>query len=172
MIRFVLIIFLFLMSSCFFRETVVDYAIDGCDKFKTFCTVGSVYDQDEIDDTIVPYHRSFIFKIKNNAEYGIFMPKGARERTLASEVSLVDENDSLVALHVTLKNEDKMFVLDLDKVSFESDGPEFFIEVQTPSIPSYEIDFKFEKKDGTVHVFSFKMNQERKKQWFFILSEI
>lgn len=160
------------MTSCFFRETVVDYAIDGCDQSKTFCTVGAIYDQDEIGDTVAPYHRSFIFKIKNNAEYGLFMPKGVRERKNASEVSLVDENDSLVALLITLKDKDKKGALDLDNVSFEPDGSEFFIEVQTPSIPSYEIEFKFEKKNGTIHVFSFKMNQERKKQWFFILSEI
>ena len=66
-----------------------------------------------------------------------------------------------------------MITVDLNEIFFERGALRgFLIYVLTPSIQSYEIEFKFEKKDGSVFVFNFKVNQERKKKWFFIPAEL
>lgn len=68
-----------------------------------------------------------------------------------------------------------MLNMELNKITFEPSSVRignFYITVLTPSIPSYEIEFKFEKKDGSVFVFDFKVNQERKKKRYFILGEL
>ena len=151
---------------------MVDYTVGGYDKSKVFCTVGAVYGQDEVGDSLVPYYKSFIISLKKNDEFGIYMPKGVDKKS-ANTLSLVDEHGLPVDIFVTLKENTKEIYVDLSKVLFKSsDYPEFFIEVQTPSIPSYEIEFKFKKKEGSVFVFNFRMNQERKEKKYFFWGEL
>lgn len=147
-----------LLTSCFYRERVADYTIEGCENPNLFCTTDWTYDQGN-DDSL--YHKSFILTIKNNADYGIFLPKDVKKKSLASDVHCVDENGEKIYLSVVLKNNGKKFNVDLNKIEFEPlDVSDFYIEVHTPPIPSYEIEFHFKKNDGAVYIFSFKMEQE------------
>ena len=73
---------------------------------------------------------------------------------------------------VILKDGQKYLNIELNKITFEPSSVRignFYITVLTPSIPSYEIEFKFKKKDGKVYVFGFKMNQEIKNRWMSML---
>ena len=114
-------------------------------------------------------------EIENNDEYGIYLPKEVEEEVSAEYISLVDEHGENVKMIVTLKNRLNYSEIELNKIKFEPSSirkGNFFITVLTPSIQSYEIEFKFEKKDGSVFVFDFKVNQERKKKRYFILGEL
>ncbi|MBQ2559659.1 MAG: hypothetical protein II565_03565, partial [Fibrobacter sp.] len=164
-----LLLFLLLLTSCFYRELQIEHTVEGYDKSKVFCTVDWVYEQ----NGEIPYHKSFTISIWNNDEYGIYLPKRI-EKNVANAVSLVDEHGENVHLSVSIKSDSQQICIDDNKIIFEpSDYPKFFIKIPTPQIPSYEIEFRFEKNDGSVHVFSFKMNQERVKKWhFFPLLEI
>lgn len=171
----VLLLLTLLLSSCFYSEMRVDYTIEGCDEKKVFCMADYPYTQEEVGDTVVPYHRYFIMEIKNNDEYGIYLPKGVKEEISAKDVPLVDEHGEEIEMTVILKDGQKYLNMELNKITFEPSSVRignFYITVLTPSIPSYEIEFKFKKKDGTVYVFSYKMNQERKKKWYFIPAEL
>ena len=171
----VLILSIFLLTSCFYSEMRVDYTVEGCDEKKVFCMADYPYTQEEVGDSVVPYHRFFIMEIENNDEYGIYLPKEVEEEVSAEYISLVDEHGENVKMIVTLKNRLNYSEIELNKIKFEPSSirkGNFFITVLTPSIQSYEIEFKFEKKDGSVFVFDFKVNQERKKKRYFILGEL
>lgn len=165
-----LLLFSLLLTSCFYRELQIDHTVEGYDESKIFCTVDWVYEQ----NGEIPYHKSFTISIWNNNEYGIYLPKRIEKKVFADSVSLVDERGENVQLSVFIKSDSLQTCIDDNQIIFEpSDYPKFFIKIPTPQIPSYEIVFRFEKNDGSVHVFSFKMNQERVKKWhFFPLLEI
>lgn len=162
--RTILFLFSILLTSCFYRELQIEHTVEGYDKSKVFCTVDWVYEQ----NGEIPYHKSFIISLWNNKEYGIYLPKRIEKKVFANAVSLVDEYSEKVQLSVSVKSDSLQTCIEDDKIIFEpSDYPKFFIEIPTPQIPSYEIEFRFEKNDGSVHVFNFKMNQERVEKWHF-----
>lgn len=166
---------MFLLTSCFYSEMRVDYTVEGCDEKKVFCMADYPYTQEEVGDSVVPYYRYFIMEIENNDVYGIYLPKEIEEEISAESTSLIDEHGENVKMIVTLKNGLNYSEIELNKIKFEPSSirkGNFFITVLTPSIQSYEIELKFEKKDGSVFVFNFKVNQERKKKWFFIPAEL
>ena len=169
------LLLMFLLTSCFYSEMRVDYTVEGCDEKKVFCMADYPYTQEEVGDSVVPYYRYFIMEIENNDVYGIYLPKEIEEEISAESTSLVDEHGENVKMIVTLKNGLNYSEMELNKIKFEQSSirkGNFFITVLTPSIQSYEIEFKFEKKDGSVFAFNFKVNQERRKKWFFILGEL
>ena len=169
------LLLMFLLTSCFYSEMRVDYTVEGCDEKKVFCMADYPYTQEEVGDSVVPYYRYFIMEIENNDVYGIYLPKEIEEEMSAESTSLVDEHGENVKMIVTLKNGLNYSEMELNKIKFEQSSirkGNFFITVLTPSIQSYEIEFKFEKKDGSVFAFNFKVNQERRKKWFFILGEL
>lgn len=173
--KFFFLPLMLLLTSCFYSEMRVEYAVEGCDEKKFFCIADYPYTQEEVGDTVVPYHRYFIMEIEDNDKYGIYLPKEIKEEVSAENVALVDEYGENVVMTVMLKKGLMNSKIELNKKTFEPSSVgivQFFITVQTPSIQSYEIEFRFEKKDGTAHVFNFRVNQERKKKWFFIPVEL
>ena len=157
----ILLPFMLLLTSCFWLERVVDYDIKGCENPGLFCTADYPYTQEEVGDTVVPYHKYFVVGIKNSSDYGIFLPKHIKKGTSLEYASLVDEHGQKVKLTVMLKKEQEQIKIESKNIFLKpSQISDFYISVLTPSIPSYEIEFRFEKKDGTVHVLNFKMNQE------------
>lgn len=167
--KIILIPCMFLLTSCFYLERVIDYDIEGCDKSMFFCKADFPYTQEEVGDSVVPYHKYFVVEIKNSSVNKIFLPKHIEKRTSAEQVSLVDEYEQKVKLTVVLKNGNEKTNVEPSNLFFEPfHDDKFFIMVTTPSIPSYEIEFRFEKKDGVVHVLNFKMNQEIKHKFIII----
>lgn len=164
---------LFFFVSCFYSEMQVDYTIKGCDELDVFCWADCFYTPKEVGDTVDPYYKYFVLKIRNLEKYGVSLPAFVREKVSAEDVSLIDECGNKVNLFVTVRNGQEIISVDLKGIAFQ---PGLYggilISVQTPSIPSYEIEIKIEKKDGMVYVFSFGMTQERKKKWYFIPSEL
>lgn len=166
---------LFFFVSCFYSEMQVDYTVKGYDESEVFCWADYPYTQEEVGDTVVPYNRYFIISIKHPEKYGLSLPDNVEKEKFLKKNFLVDEYGEKIDLFVTLRNEKNNENFGLDSIIIKSDeisNNGFLIKVLTPSIPSYEIEFKFEKKGETVHVFSFKINQERKKEWFFIPVEL
>lgn len=87
--------------------------------------------------------------------------------------SLVDEHGQKVKLMAMLKKEQEQIKMESKNIFLNpSQISDFYISVLTPSIPSYEIEFRFEKKDGSVHVFSFKMNQEENHKFRILLFDL
>ena len=167
----ILVLSMFLLTFCFWLERVVDYDIKGCEGANLFCMADYPYTQEEVGDSVVPYHRYFIMEIKNNDEYGIYLPKDVKEEISAKDVPLVDEHGEEIEMTVILKDGQKYLNIELNKITFEPSSVRignFYITVLTPSIPSYEIEFKFKKKDGKVYVFGFKMNQEINHRFIII----
>ena len=108
-------------------------------------------------------------QVKTGSDYGIFLPKHVEKKTSMENASITDEFGQKVNLTVMLKNGEKEIKIGSNKIFLEIGfDTDFFIYVVTPSIPSYEIEFRFEKKDGSVHVFSFKMNQEINHKFIII----
>lgn len=164
---------MFLLTSCFYSEMRVDYTVEGYDESEVFCWADYPYTQEEVGDSVVPYYKHFVMKIRSPEKYGIDLPKFVENEISAEKVFLVDEHGEKVELSVTIKSEQKMITVDLNEIFFERGALRgFLIYVLTPSIQSYEIEFKFEKKDGSVFAFDFKVNQERKKKRYFILGEL
>lgn len=166
---------MFLLTSCFYSEMRVDYTVEGCDEKKVFCMADYPYTQEEVGDSVVPYYRYFLISIRNPEKYGLSLSNNADGKKSDEKYFLVDEYGKKVDLSVTLKIENTAKEIGLDSIIIKPDeisDSEFFVKVLTPSIPSYEIEFKFEKKDGSVFVFNFKVNQERKKKRYFILGEL
>lgn len=165
---------MFLLTSCFYSEMRVDYTVKDYDESEVFCWADYPYTQEEVGDSAVPYYRYFIISIRNPEKYGLSLPKNVDKGKIENNF-LVDEYGEKVNLSVLLKNVNESQNLNLDSIIIKSDGvadKKFLVKVLIPSIQLYEIEFRFEKKDGSVHVFSFKVNQERKKEWFFIPFEL
>lgn len=164
-----------LLTSCFYSEMRVDYTVEGCDEKKVFCMADYPYTQEEVGDSVVPYYRYFLISIRNPEKYGLSLSNNVDGKKSDEKYFLVDEYGKKVDLSVTLKIENTAKEIGLDSIIIKPDeisDSEFFVKVLTPSISSYEIEFKFEKKDGSVFVFNFKVNQERKKKRYFILGEL
>ena len=164
-----------LLTSCFYSEMRVDYTVEGCDEKKVFCMADYPYTQEEVGDSVVPYYRYFLISIRNPEKYGLSLSNNVDGKKSDEKYFLVDEYGKKVDLSVTLKIENTAKEISLDSIIIKPDeisDSEFFVKVLTPSISSYEIEFKFEKKDGSVFVFNFKVNQERKKKRYFILGEL
>lgn len=167
--KLILILSMFLLTSCFYLERVIDYDIEGCDSPNLFCTADFPYTQEEVGDSVVAYHKFFVLAIDDSINYGIFLPKNIKKGTSAQYAFLVDEQGEKINLTVILKNGQEQTKIESNKIFFKPGGNSyFFIKVATPSIPSYEIEFRFEKKDGTVHVLNFKMNQEINHKFIII----
>jgi hypothetical protein len=167
--KLILILSMFLLTSCFYLERVIDYDIEGCDSPNLFCTADFPYTQEEVGDSVVPYHRYFVIGIKNASDYGIFLPNHIKKGTSLEFASLVDEQGQKVNLSVMLKSGQEQIRIESSKIFLKpSRISNFHISVTTPSIPSYEIVFRFEKGDGTVHVLNFKMNQEINHKFIII----
>ena len=150
----------------------VEYTIKGYDESEVFCWADYPYTQEEVGDTAVPYNRYFIISIRDPEKYGLSFPGNVDKEKFLKKNSLVDEYGNKVDLSVTLRNENDTGNFGLDSIIVKSDeisSGGFLIKVLVPSIPSYEIEFKFEKKDGMAYVFSFRMNQERKKSGILYL---
>ena len=165
----VLILSMLLLTSCFYLERVIDYDIEGCDSPNLFCTADFPYTQEEVGDSVVPYHRYFVIGIKNASDYGIFLPNHIKKGTSLEFASLVDEQGQKVNLSVMLKSGQEQIRIESSKIFLKpSRISNFHISVTTPSVPSYEIVFRFEKGDGTVHVLNFKMKQEINHKFIII----
>lgn len=163
---------MFLLTACFYSEMRVDYTVKGYDESEVFCWIDNPYTQEEVGDTVIPYYRYFMISIRNPEKYGLSLLENIDKGKIENNF-LVDEYGEKVDLSVTLRNENKKF--DLDSIiikSVEYKEKNFLVKVLIPSIQSYEIGFRFEKKDGSAHIFTFKVNQERKKEWFFIPFEL
>ena len=146
----------------------VDAETDGL--YGTFLSVAAIFldDKGEQSDT-------FYGTIRNPEKYGLSLSNNVDGKKSDEKYFLVDEYGKKVDLSVTLKIENTAKEIGLDSIIIKPDeisDSEFFVKVLTPSISSYEIEFKFEKKDGSVFVFNFKVNQERKKKRYFILGEL
>ena len=175
MIKIILLAFTILLTSCFYSEMRVDYTVEGYDESEVFCWADYPYTQEEVGDSVVPYYRYFLISIRNPEKYGLSLSNNVDGKKSDEKYFLVDEYGKKVDLSVTLKIENTAKEIGLDSIIIKPDeisNSEFFVKVLTPSIPSYEIEFKFEKKDGSAHVFNFKVNQKRKKERFFILGEL
>lgn len=169
----ILLPFMLLLTSCFYLERVVDYDVKGCEDPGFFCMADFPYTQEEVGDSVVPYHKYFVVQVKTGSDYGIFLPKHVEKKTSMENASITDEFGQKVNLTVMLKNGEKEIKIGSNKIFLEIGfDTDFFIYVATPSIPSYEIEFRFEKKDGTVHVFSFKMNQEENHKFRILLFDL
>ena len=165
----ILVLSMFLLTSCFYLERVVDYDIKGCENPGLFCMADFPYTQEEVGDTVVPYYKYFVIGIKNSLDYGIFLPKHIKKGTSLEYASLVDEHGQKVNLTVMLKKGQEQIKIESKNIFLKpSQISDFYISVLTPSIPSYEIVFRFKKKDGTVHVLNFKMNQEINHKFIII----
>ena len=171
--KIVLLLSTILLTSCFYLERVVDYDIKGCEDPNLFCMADFPYTQEEVGDSVVPYHKYFVVRIKNSSDYGIFLPKHIEKGTSLEYASLVDEHGQKVKLTVMLKKGQEQIKMKSKNI-FLKPGlrSDFFISVFTPSISSYEIEFRLEKKDGSVHVFSFKMNQEESHKFRILLFDL
>jgi hypothetical protein len=169
----ILLPFMLLLTSCFYLERVVDYDVKGCEDPNLFCMADFPYTQEEVGDSVVPYHKYFVVGIKNSSDYGIFLPKHVKKGTSLEYASLVDEHGQKVKLMAMLKKEQEQIKMESKNIFLNpSQISDFYISVLTPSIPSYEIEFRFEKKDGSVHVFSFKMNQEENHKFRILLFDL
>lgn len=165
----ILVLSMFLLTSCFWLERVVDYDIKGCEDPGLFCMADFPYTQEEVGDTVVPYYKYFVVQVKIGSDYGIYLPKHIEKKTSMEYASLIDEHGQKVNLTVVLKNGEKEIKIESNKIFLEIGfDTDFFIYVATPSIPSYEIEFRFEKKDGTIHFFKFEMNQEINHRFIII----
>ena len=165
----ILVLSMFLLTSCFYLERVVDYDIKGCENPGLFCMADFPYTQEEVGDTVVPYYKYFVIGIKNSLDYGIFLPKHIKKGTSLEYASLVDEHGQKVNLTVMLKNGQEQIKIESKNIFLKpSQVSSFYISVLTPSIPSYEIEFRFEKKDGTIYFFKFEMNQEINHRFIII----
>ena len=169
----ILVLSMFLLTSCFYLERVVDYDIKGCEDPNLFCIADFPYTQEEVGDSIVPYYKYFIIGIENASDYGIFLPKHIEKGTSLEYASLVDELGQKVKLTVMLKKGQEQIKIEQKNIFLKSSQvSSFHISVLTPSIPSYEIEFRFEKKDGVVHVFSFKIDQEENHKFRILLFDL
>ena len=165
----ILVLSMFFLTSCFWLERVVDYDIKGCENPGLFCMADFPYTQEEVGDTVVPYYKYFIIGIENASDYGFFLPEHIKKGTSTEYAYLIDENGHKVNLMVTLKNGKEQMKIESKNIFLKpSQISDFYISVLTPSIPSYEIEFRFEKKDGMVHVFCFRMNQEINHRFIII----
>ena len=51
--KLILILSMFLLTSCFYLERVIDYDIEGCDSPNLFCTADFPYTQEEVGDSVI-----------------------------------------------------------------------------------------------------------------------
>lgn len=98
-----LILLMFTLSSCFFRERRVDYVVDGCD-VDLFCSMGDVYKKNEVGDSI-PFRKSLSVSFRNFEKYGIVFNDSLKIKVSTDTLSLVDEDGHDVYLSFFLKNE-------------------------------------------------------------------
>lgn len=158
-----LILLMFTLSSCFFRERRVDYVVDGCD-VDLFCSMGDVYKKNEVGDSI-PFRKSLSVSFRNFEKYGIVFNDSLKIKVSTDTLSLVDEDGHDVYLSFFLKNENQRKKIELKNVSYFSEKRRLYLEIQTPSISSYEIEVRFEKQNGEAYVFNFRVIQSERKEW-------
>ena len=53
--KLILILSMFLLTSCFYLERVIDYDIEGCDSPNLFCTADFPYTQEEVGDSVISF---------------------------------------------------------------------------------------------------------------------
>ncbi len=171
MVKIILLLFSILLTSCFYLERVVDFDA-SCDELNGFCWPDYPYNQKDVGDSVVPYYKYYVIVIKNNDKYGIYLPKDI-EKSSAKYASLVDECGKKIDLIVTLKNGQEQLKVELDKIFFShADGSDFFIKIETPSIPLYEVEYRFEKENGEIHVFNSKVTMEVNHKVRFLLFDL